>query len=60
MAPKLKVDVFNPKEFNGMKFAKDVDNFLWVMGQYFRAKGILNNDIEVNTAAMYFIDVVML
>lgn len=56
MAPKLKVDVPKSKEFNGTKVTKDVNNFLWRMEQYFRAKGIVDDDTKVNIVTMYFID----
>lgn len=35
VAPKLKMDVSKPKEFKGMRSARDVDNFVWGMEQYF-------------------------
>ncbi|KAK5774812.1 hypothetical protein PVK06_042671 [Gossypium arboreum] len=41
--PKLNVDVSKPKEFNGMRSAKDVDKFLWGMGQYFHAKRTIDD-----------------
>ncbi|KAH1072521.1 hypothetical protein J1N35_024849 [Gossypium stocksii] len=41
--PKLKLDVLKPKEFNGMRSAKDVDKFLWGMAQYFHSKGIIDD-----------------
>ncbi|MBA0672161.1 hypothetical protein Goklo_025250, partial [Gossypium klotzschianum] len=36
-------DVPKPKEFVGTKSACDVDNFLWRMENYFRAKGIMDD-----------------
>ncbi|XP_016752558.1 uncharacterized protein [Gossypium hirsutum] len=40
VAPKPNIDVPKPKEFKGTRSARDVDNFLWGIEQYFRAKGI--------------------
>ncbi|XP_040942311.1 uncharacterized protein [Gossypium hirsutum] len=39
-APKPNIDVPKPKEFKGTSSARDVDNFLWGIEQYFCAKGI--------------------
>ncbi|MFQ6665854.1 hypothetical protein Gotur_032434 [Gossypium turneri] len=36
-------DVPKPKEFVGTRSACDMDNFLWRMENYFRAKGIVND-----------------
>ncbi|MBA0597595.1 hypothetical protein Gorai_007398 [Gossypium raimondii] len=55
-----KIDIPLLKEFSGMRSRKDVKNFLWGMGQYFRAKGIMNDATKVNIYAMYFIDVAWL
>ncbi|KAK5842546.1 hypothetical protein PVK06_004918 [Gossypium arboreum] len=35
-----------PKEFVGTRLACDVDNFLWMMKNYFRAKGIINDAVK--------------
>ncbi|KAH1129266.1 hypothetical protein J1N35_000644 [Gossypium stocksii] len=42
-APKPNIDVSKSKELNKMRLAMDVDNFLWEMKQYFRAKGIMDD-----------------
>ncbi|XP_040930143.1 uncharacterized protein [Gossypium hirsutum] len=39
-APKPNIDVPKPKKFKGTRSARDVDNFLWGIEQYFCAKGI--------------------
>ncbi|KAK8264107.1 hypothetical protein V6Z12_D12G086400 [Gossypium hirsutum] len=60
VAPKPNVDVPKPKEFKGTRFARDVDNFLWGIEQYFRAKGIMKDATKVPTAAMYLTNVALL
>lgn len=59
-APKPKVDVSKLKEFNETRFAKDMDNFLWGMEHYSRAKGIMHDATKVNFIAMYFTDATLL
>ncbi|KAK5811608.1 hypothetical protein PVK06_026958 [Gossypium arboreum] len=41
-------DVLKLKEFMGTRFTCDVDNFLWRMENYFRAKGIIDDAIKIN------------
>ena len=53
-------DVPKPKEFVGTRSACDVDNFLWRMENYFRAKGIVDNANKVNTASMFLTDIALL
>ncbi|KAK8348748.1 hypothetical protein V6Z12_A06G100000, partial [Gossypium hirsutum] len=60
VTPKPSVDVPKPKEFKGTRSASDVDNFLWGVKQYFRAKGIANDATKVITAAMYLTDIALL
>ncbi|KAK8314423.1 hypothetical protein V6Z12_D01G170500 [Gossypium hirsutum] len=59
-APKPNIDVPKPKEFKGTSSARDVDNFLWGIEQYFCAKGITEDVTKVTTAAMYLSDVALL
>ncbi|KAK8292025.1 hypothetical protein V6Z12_D06G095200 [Gossypium hirsutum] len=54
------IDVPKPERFNGAQSARDVDNFLWEMEQYFRAIGIEDDAIKVNTTSIYFTDVALL
>ncbi|MBA0756244.1 hypothetical protein Gogos_021298, partial [Gossypium gossypioides] len=54
------MNVPKPKKFNGARSARDVDNLLWEMKQYFRVMGIENDVIKVNTASIYFTDVAFL
>ncbi|MBA0776721.1 hypothetical protein Gotri_011679, partial [Gossypium trilobum] len=48
-----------PEKFNGARSARDVD-FFWEMEQYFRAMGIEDDAIKVNTTSIYFTDVALL
>ncbi|MFQ6666137.1 hypothetical protein Gotur_032611 [Gossypium turneri] len=52
-------DVPKLKEFVGTRSACDVDNFLWRMEHYFRAKGIVDDADKVNTASMFLTDIVL-
>ncbi|MBA0817892.1 hypothetical protein Gohar_021726 [Gossypium harknessii] len=47
------------EKFKGARSARDVD-FFWEMEQYFRAMGIEDDVIKVNTTSIYFIDMVLL
>ncbi|KAK8309297.1 hypothetical protein V6Z12_D02G116900 [Gossypium hirsutum] len=59
-APKPNIDVPKPKEFKGTRSARDVDNFLWGIEQYFYAKGITEDVTKVSTVAMYLSNVALL
>ncbi|KAG8488057.1 hypothetical protein CXB51_018328 [Gossypium anomalum] len=54
------MDVPKPEKFKGARSARDVDNFLWKMEQYFRAMSIEDDAIKVNTDSIYFTDVALL
>ncbi|KAH1063817.1 hypothetical protein J1N35_028804 [Gossypium stocksii] len=54
------MDVPKPEKFKGTRSMVVVDNFLWEMEQYFRAMGIEDDAIKVNTASIYFTNVVLL
>ncbi|XP_016728394.2 uncharacterized protein K02A2.6-like [Gossypium hirsutum] len=60
VTPKPSVGVPKPKEFKGTRSAREVDNFLWGVEQYFRAKGIADDATKVITAAMYLTDIALL
>ncbi|MFQ6664360.1 hypothetical protein Gotur_031507 [Gossypium turneri] len=53
-------DVPKPKEFVGTRSACNVDNFLWRMEHYFRAKGIVDDADKVNTTSMFLTDIALL
>ena len=50
MATKVKVP--EPKLFNGVRSAKDLENFLWDMEQYFKATRVLDQEM-VTITSMY-------
>ncbi|MBA0700827.1 hypothetical protein Goari_022382 [Gossypium aridum] len=39
-------DILKPKEFVGIRSTCDVDNFLWRMENYFRAKSIMDDPVK--------------
>ncbi|MBA0716565.1 hypothetical protein Golax_015386 [Gossypium laxum] len=53
-------DVPKSKEFVGTMSACNVDNFLWRMENYFRAKGIMDGAIKVNIASMFLTGIAFL
>ncbi|GFS36763.1 hypothetical protein Acr_00g0047900 [Actinidia rufa] len=55
-----KVDVPRPKSFHGSRNARDLDNFLWNLEQYFNAMSIEDDAKNIKTAPLYLADVVML
>ncbi|KAG8482444.1 hypothetical protein CXB51_024068 [Gossypium anomalum] len=48
------------ENFKGVRSAREVDNFLWEMKQYFQRMSIKDDAIKVNTASIYFTDVALL
>ena len=53
------MDVPKPKPFAESRSAKDVDNFVWGMEQYFRVAGTAE-DAKISSVALYFSDVALL
>ncbi|MFQ6651858.1 hypothetical protein Gotur_024018 [Gossypium turneri] len=53
-------DVLKLKKFVATRSACDVDNFLWRMENYFRAKGIMEDAVKVNTVSMFLTDIALL
>ena len=51
-----KVKVPEPAQKKGSRAAKDIDNFLWSLDQYFRATNVQEDEDRVNTAAMFLAD----
>ena len=49
-----KIKVPEPKSFNGTRSAKDLENFLWDMEQYFKAARIQEGD-KVSITGMYLV-----
>lgn len=56
----ITLKVPKPKEFRGKREAKEVNNFFWGVEQYFKAMGITDHALKVNTAAMYLTDIALL
>jgi hypothetical protein len=52
-----KVDVPKPKFYKGTRNARELENFLWGMEQYFKALGIANERAKIDTATLYLDDV---
>lgn len=55
-----RIEVPKPKSFGGSCNAREVDNFLWGLDQYFGAIGITEEDAKIRTAALYLTDTAML
>ncbi|QHO25559.1 uncharacterized protein DS421_12g382090 [Arachis hypogaea] len=51
-----KIDLPKPKEFKGVRDAREVENFLWQMERYFEGQGVVEEAIKVRTAALYLSD----
>ncbi|KAH7661240.1 hypothetical protein IHE45_15G051100 [Dioscorea alata] len=49
----LRVDVPKPRPYGGSKNAKELDNFLWSLEQYFKALGIVEDAKKMETATLY-------
>ncbi|KAL3499013.1 hypothetical protein ACH5RR_041745 [Cinchona calisaya] len=60
LQPTPRSDAPKPKEFNGHREAKEVDNFLWSMEQYFRNAGIRIDEQKVNLVSSYLTDYALL
>ena len=51
-----KVDVPKPMSYDGQRDAREVDNFLWHMEQYFKAISLEDEQMKVQTAILYLKD----
>ncbi|KAF7807858.1 Transposon Ty3-I Gag-Pol polyprotein [Senna tora] len=51
-----KLDIPKPKFYKGARNAKELDNFLWGMEQYFKALGITEDASKIDTATLYLDD----
>ncbi|CAN1260507.1 Transposon Ty3-I Gag-Pol polyprotein [Linum perenne] len=58
--PQVRVDVPRPKSYGGARNAKELENFLWSMEQYFEAAGLRDDTSKVRTAPLYLIDIAIL
>ncbi|KAE8662634.1 cytochrome P450 78A7-like [Hibiscus syriacus] len=55
-----RVECPKPQGFNGARDAKEVENYLWRMEQYFEGIGLNDEAAKVKTAALYLSDTAML
>ncbi|KAE8668158.1 hypothetical protein F3Y22_tig00112344pilonHSYRG00099 [Hibiscus syriacus] len=55
-----RVECPKPQGFNGARDAKEVENYLWQMEQYFKGIGLNDEAAKVKTAALYLSDIAML
>ncbi|KAL5815082.1 hypothetical protein ACOSQ3_025877 [Xanthoceras sorbifolium] len=53
-APKKEIP--KPKEFDGKRDAKEVDNFIWHIERYFEAVKITDDQEQIRTATLYLAD----
>ncbi|KAF2299450.1 hypothetical protein GH714_031983 [Hevea brasiliensis] len=51
-----RVEVPKPSVYSGARNAKEIDNFLWSLEQYFRAIGITNDAKKVVHMPLYLVD----
>ncbi|CAL1415135.1 unnamed protein product [Linum trigynum] len=58
--PASNMEIPRPKSFQGSRNAKELENFLWSLEQYFGASGIRDENTKVKTAPLYLSDVAML
>ncbi|KAF2313713.1 hypothetical protein GH714_012837 [Hevea brasiliensis] len=54
-----RVEVPKPSMYSGARNAKEIDNFLWSLEQYFRAIGITDDAKKVDHAPLYLVDTAM-
>ncbi|KAF2291637.1 hypothetical protein GH714_027758 [Hevea brasiliensis] len=54
-----RVEVPKPSVYGGARNAKEIDNFLWSLEQYFRALGIMDDAKKVDHAPLYLVDTAM-
>ncbi|KAF2324198.1 hypothetical protein GH714_009880 [Hevea brasiliensis] len=59
IAPTVRVEVPKPNAFHGGRNAKEIDNFLWSLEQYFRAFGITEDARKIDHAPLYLADTAM-
>ncbi|KAF7807946.1 Transposon Tf2-2 polyprotein [Senna tora] len=51
-----KLDIPKPKFYKGARNAKELDNFLWGVEQYFKALGITEDASKIDTTTLYLDD----
>ncbi|GFS41746.1 hypothetical protein Acr_00g0076210 [Actinidia rufa] len=55
-SPSLKVDIPRPKSYNRSRNARELDNFLWDLDQYFEATGIHEENKKIKTVPLFLSD----
>ncbi|EOY20356.1 Uncharacterized protein TCM_045948 [Theobroma cacao] len=58
--PEVRLEVPKPKEFRDRRDAKEIDNFLWGLKQYFKVTEINTDDRRITAASMYLGDTALL
>ena len=48
-----RIDVPKPKTYSGARNAKELDNFLWSLEQYFKALSIVEDAKKIDAATLY-------
>ncbi|EOY03061.1 Uncharacterized protein TCM_017485 [Theobroma cacao] len=56
----VRLEVPKPKELRCKRDAKEIDNFLWGLEQYFKVTGISTDDHQMTAASMYLGDTALL
>ena len=51
-----KIDIPRPKSYNGSRNARELDNFLWNLDQYFDAMGMEDDARKIKTAPLFLSD----
>ena len=57
--PTTKVRVPEPKSYCGARNAKEIDNFIWSLEQYFKAIGVADHAKKIECASLYLQDTAM-
>ncbi|KAF2308988.1 hypothetical protein GH714_027351 [Hevea brasiliensis] len=57
--PTARVDVPKPNVFKGSRNAREIDNFLWALEQYFRALGVEEDSRKVDNAPLFLAESAM-
>ena len=55
-----RIEILKPQGFSGKRDAKELDNFLWHMEQYFEAIALTDEATKVRTATLYLTNTVTL
>ncbi|KAK4273516.1 hypothetical protein QN277_021899 [Acacia crassicarpa] len=59
-AREVRLDLPKPKEFQGVRDAKEVENFLWQMERYSESLNLVDEATKVRTASLFLSDNAML